>query len=166
MVSVTGSTISHHETPSSTYVHKDIIPKRHREINLPLMSQCWLRFTSYDLIINSQVVHNFGHDFSKRLTLQGCTIFNHQYCPATCLSLSPQPRRMAEWAQLQPLACMNLPQGPLVCGSPTSVPTTLPDHRHLLHTPSSFNFFHRRAHANGKLQTKGSLATPSQVSSR
>ena len=36
--------------------------------------------------------------------------------------------------------------------------------RHLLHTPSSLSIFHRHAHANGKLQTKGPWATPSQVS--
>ena len=93
--------------------------------------------------------------------------FNHRYRPAPCLIISPLPGRMAEWARLQPLACMSLTQGSLVRGSPTSVyRTTLLDRGHLLHTPSSFNFFHRHAHANGKLQTKGPLATPSQVSGR
>ena len=59
-------------------------------------------------------VHNRGHGFSKRLYPAGVYYFNHRYCPAPCLYISPLPGRMAERAQLQPLPCMNLTPGPLV----------------------------------------------------
>ena len=39
----------------------------------------------YGLIVLSQVVHNRGHDFSKRFTLQGCTMFaTRTVRPITC----------------------------------------------------------------------------------
>ena len=56
-------------------------------------------------------VHNRGHDFSKRLYPARVYYFNHRYCPAPCLIVSPLPGRIAERAQLQPLPCMNLTQG-------------------------------------------------------
>ena len=80
---------------------------------------------------------------------------------------SPLPGRMAEWARIQPLACGSLTQGSLVRRSPTSVyQTTLLDCGHLLHTPSLFNLFPSSRTRKWKLQTKGPLATPSQVSGR
>ena len=59
-------------------------------------------------------VHNRGHGFSKRLNPAGVYCFYHRYRPAPCLAISPLPRRLAEWARLQPLPCMNLTQGSLV----------------------------------------------------
>ena len=56
-------------------------------------------------------VHIHGHGFSKRFNPTGMYYFNDQYRPAPCLIISPRPGRMAEWAWLQPLACMNLTQG-------------------------------------------------------
>ena len=111
-------------------------------------------------------VHNRGHSFSKRLYPAGVYYFNHRYCPTPCLIIRPLPGRLAERARLQPLACMSLTQGSLVKQkSNIGVSLTLLDRGHLLHTPSSFNFFpSSHSHANGKLQTKGPLATPSQVS--
>ena len=88
-----------------------------------------------------KVVHNHGHDFLKRLYPAGVYCFYHRYRPAPCLYISPRPGRMAEWAQLQPLPCMILTKGSSVCGS-SSRPRQIKIHRHILHTPSSFIFFH------------------------
>jgi hypothetical protein len=114
-----------------------------------------------------KVIHNRGHDFSKILYPAGVYYFNHRYCPAPCLYFSPLPGRMAERAQLQPLPCMNLTPGSLVKlksnigASNTAGPRPPPTHRP---RSSFFPSFHRHTHTNGKLQTKGPWATPSQVS--
>ena len=109
-------------------------------------------------------VHNRGHGFSKRLYPAGVYYFNHQYRPAPCLIISPRPGRMAERARSQPLPRMSLTRGSLVkLETRFSVYFNTLACGHRLHTPSSLSSFHRHAHANGKLQTKGPWATPSQV---
>ena len=110
-----------------------------------------------------KVVHNRGHGFSKRLYPAGVYCFYHRYRPAPCLYISPLPGRMAEWARLQPLACMSLTQGSLVKpksnigASNTAGPQPPPTHTVLVQL---FSSSHTR---KWKSQTKGPLATPSQV---
>ena len=101
--------------------------------------------------------------FWKDYTLQGCTI------------LTTSTVRLLAWSLVLVLGgwqsgCgYNLylagasPKGHWWSGSPTSVPTTLLDRGHLLHTPSSFNFFHRHAHANGKLKLKDPWRHPHKL---
>ena len=114
----------------------------------------------------TKFVHNRGHGFSKRLYPAGVYYFNHQYRPAPCLIISPRPGRMAERARSQPLPRMSLTRGSLVkLKTRFSVYFNTLARGHLLNTTVLvINFFHHHAHANGKLQTKGPSATPSQVS--
>ena len=100
-------------------------------------------------------VHNRGHGFSKRLNPAGVYCFYHRYRPAPRVYISPRPGRLAEWARLQPLACLNLTPGSLVkpksnIGASNTAgpkpPLTLTVHvrsSSILHT-----------HANGKLKLK------------
>ena len=72
---------------------------------------------------------------------------------------------MAGREQLRPLPRMSLTPGPLVkLKTRFSVYFNTLARGHRLHTPSSLSSFPHHAHANGKLQTKGPWATPSQVS--
>ena len=79
------------------------------------------------------------------------------------LYISPRPRMLAERAQLQPLPCMSLTQGPSLCGS-SSRPRQIKNRVQILHTPFSFILFPFSCTRKWNAQTKGPSVTPSQVS--
>ena len=149
-------------------------PRRHHSQstsrNQPSNRESILVKVTFSMILSSIPKSSItvNMNFRKDHTHAGVYYFNHQYCLAPCLAISPLPGRMVERAQLQPLLCMSLTRGSSVCGI-SSRPRQIQIHRHILHTPSSFIFFHlshRHPQANGKFKLEDPWRHPHKLVSR